>query len=186
MLGTIIRPGRPNWSYENYNPDAELQAEVASIRLPEETWVVIPNTDLYGVSDHGRVFSAGSHKVLKPAPNTWKHLSVVIVEQGRRTTRTVHSLVAQAFVPNPDGHPLIRHINDDKSNNTPTNLAWGTPMDNNADYERNLWFAIVAKSRRADLPFWARSMMTVDPQTWRPSGHRAPWPILMGPEPDLD
>lgn len=55
---------------------------------------------------------------------------------GRRLYR-VHRLVGKAFLPNPEGHPLLRHLNDVKTDNRVENLKWGTHRENMADAVRN-------------------------------------------------
>lgn len=54
---------------------------------------------------------------------------------GRRVTKTVHRLVALAFLPCGASsiRPVVRHLNGNKSDNRPANLAWGTQRDNLRD-----------------------------------------------------
>lgn len=49
----------------------------------------------------------------------------------------VHRILAQAFIPNPDNLPIVRHLNDVKTDNRLDNLAWGTVTDNEIDKVRN-------------------------------------------------
>ena len=51
--------------------------------------------------------------------------------------RYLHRMAAEAFIPNPDNLPLVRHLDDDKLNNLVDNLAWGTDSDNHWDAIRN-------------------------------------------------
>lgn len=47
-----------------------------------------------------------------------------------RTTRRVHRLVAEAFIPNPLNLPEVDHIDDVRTNNDVSNLQWITRQDN--------------------------------------------------------
>lgn len=43
---------------------------------------------------------------------------------GREKIRKVHELVAEAFIPNPEGKKHVHHINGGKLDNRAVNLAW--------------------------------------------------------------
>ncbi len=49
----------------------------------------------------------------------------------------VHRLVAETFIKNTDNKPWVLHTDDNKQNNKISNLRWGTPKENSADYIRN-------------------------------------------------
>lgn len=42
----------------------------------------------------------------------------------------VHRLVADAFLPNPEGKPCVDHISGDKSDNSESNLRWVSHKEN--------------------------------------------------------
>lgn len=66
--------------------------------------------------------------------NNAGYLMLVLCDgTGGRATKTVHRLVAEAFLPNPQGLPLVRHIDGCKTNNNVSNLAWGTYSENYQD-----------------------------------------------------
>ena len=66
------------------------------------------------------------------------YLGVVLCAEGyRRRSVRIHRLVAEAFIPNPDGLPCVRHMDGDPGNNDVSNLAWGTYADNEEDKIRH-------------------------------------------------
>ena len=44
--------------------------------------------------------------------------------------RSIHRLVAQVFVPNPEGKELVDHIDGNRTNNYASNLRWVTAGEN--------------------------------------------------------
>ena len=60
-------------------------------------------------------------------------ITVSLSQNGERWQAPVHRLVAEAFLPNPDGLPVVRHLDGDSTNNALSNLAWGTHQDNSDD-----------------------------------------------------
>lgn len=49
---------------------------------------------------------------------------VTLYKNHTRTTFSVHRLVAQSFIPNPNNLPEINHIDENKTNNHVYNLEW--------------------------------------------------------------
>ena len=90
-----------------------------------EIWVPVIGYDhRYAVSNYGRV--AGEKGLLKPYDNGYGYLIVEFRRDGKRKHLRVHRLVAEAFVPNPNGLPEVNHMDEDKHNNTAWNLEWCT------------------------------------------------------------
>ena len=86
----------------------------------------------YKVSNLGRVKSfARSYKTndgrLLSATSTRGYMYVCLTaKNGKKKSEPLHRLVAKAFVPNPNNYKEINHRDEDKRNNTATNLEWCT------------------------------------------------------------
>lgn len=96
----------------------------------EEIWKDVPGCEgKYFVSNLGRV--KGPKKILKPSISNWGYERLRIrTNLGKAISPRVHRLVAQAFIPNPEGKPEVNHIDGDKRNNRVSNLEWVTPSEN--------------------------------------------------------
>lgn len=60
------------------------------------------------------------------------YLQVCLRRQKIGKQYLVHRLVATAFLPNPDGLPVVNHKDENKENNSVENLEWCTQSYNNA------------------------------------------------------
>jgi hypothetical protein len=69
--------------------------------------------------------------------------SITLVKAGAKPKgMMVHQLVARAFIPNPKGYPLVRHLDGDRTNNRVENLAWGDDKMNANDAKgHGRWYA---------------------------------------------
>ena len=85
---------------------------------------------LYSVTLCGRVWSHISNRWLSPAKGYWGYRTVGLCKNGKVSRRTVHRLVAQAFIPNPEKLATVDHIDGNKENNSVSNLQWLSVEDN--------------------------------------------------------
>lgn len=85
-----------------------------------ETWKEIEGMPQYEISTFGQVKS--KKRKMEKILNS-KHMQVMLYDEGYKMHR-IHRLVAQAFIPNPDSLPDVRHIDGDSSNNMVNNLEW--------------------------------------------------------------
>ena len=79
----------------------------------------------------------GKVRKIHYVPNRYAMVDVCI--EGKRTTYTIHRLVALAFIPNPDNLPQVDHIDQDKHNNHVSNLRWSSHSDNQQNRANTTW-----------------------------------------------
>ena len=106
-------------------------------------WKPIKNYEgIYEVSNFGGIQSVErfivdrigrkrrlSEKLLKPITTEgYLVVSLYKIDKGKRLY--VHVLVAQAFIPNPDGKPFVNHIDRNRGNPKAENLEWVTQSEN--------------------------------------------------------
>ena len=107
-----------------------------------EIWKYVAGYEgLYQVSNKGNVYRVyrtralgrkRGGRMLKPCYTSRGYLQVNLHKNGKRKTRTVHRLVAETFLPNPNGLPQVNHRDEDKDNNNVENLEWCTSKYNNS------------------------------------------------------
>lgn len=107
-----------------------------------EVWKpVVGFESTYEVSDQGRVRSLDRMVWRPTTPFTCKGAVLKVqldgdgypkVSLGRANQRRVHRLVAEAFVPNPDGLPEVDHENTIKTDCRASNLRWCSRKANSA------------------------------------------------------
>ena len=85
---------------------------------------------LYAVNESGDVWSFRSQKFLKQYDNGHGYKMVNISVDGNVFHLRVHRLVAEAFVPNPEGKSDIDHIDNCRDNNHYSNLRWVSAKEN--------------------------------------------------------
>lgn len=100
----------------------------------QEFWKdVVGYENCFKVSNFGNVFSKRTGKLLKQRTTNSGYASIA-TKIGGRTGKAVcfkvHRLVAQAFLPNPEGKLTVNHKDSNRLNNHASNLEWMTQQEN--------------------------------------------------------
>lgn len=93
-------------------------------------WVTIPDFPNYQITKEGRVRNRLTGKERKINSSKRGYSVVSLRKDGKFYLRTIHRLLAEMFIPNPDGKPEINHIDGNKTNYSLSNLEWVTKREN--------------------------------------------------------
>lgn len=123
---------------KHYGSLAELNEEWED--APEEEWQdVLGFEELYQVSSFGNVRTIKKGEAeMSQQENRNGYMTVHLRDKGVERRAMVHRLVAEAFIPNPNGFRDVNHKNGDKSDNRVENLEWASHSDNMAHSFREL------------------------------------------------
>lgn len=105
----------------------------------EEQWKPIEGHSYYEVSNQGRVRSYKRKNkginvvphILTPRQNRCGYLYLDLRNNNQHNYKTIHRLVAKAFIPNPNNYACINHKDEDRTNNRVENLEWCNAKYNN-------------------------------------------------------
>ena len=105
----------------------------------------------YQVCRSGKVRNAKTGRVLALRPQhdgyVKVHLHITVDGQAQDSYPRVHRLVAEAFIPNPDGKDEVNHINGRRNDNRAANLEWVTRSEN----------MLAIKQRERDKEKWRQA-----------------------------
>lgn len=86
-----------------------------------------------------RIMKPRRKKIIKKDGSTEFGYEELVLSNGDvRTSKLVHRLVAQAFIPNPLQKPEVNHLDEDKGNNSVENLEWNTHEENSNHGTKNI------------------------------------------------
>lgn len=78
----------------------------------------------YEVSESGVVRRINNHHIIKPAVHKDGYHVIRIRHCGKTITEYAHRLVAAAFIPNPNEYEIVNHKDENRQNNSVSNLEW--------------------------------------------------------------
>lgn len=115
-------------------------------------WRDIPGYEgLYRVSDDGEVWSVRSKRLLRPSKHQYGYHMYMLCVKFQKRLFSAHRLVLLAFVGERPENAVIRHLNDNPTDNRLCNLAYGTQKENLADARANGFSSVGERNGTAKL-----------------------------------
>lgn len=102
----------------------------------DEIWENITGYEgAYQISNLGRIrslsrFNSTTERVLKPIINSRGYAVITLSKNNVHKIYSIHRLVAEYFIPNPEQKPEVNHIDGIKTNCNSSNLEWCTSSEN--------------------------------------------------------
>lgn len=105
----------------------------------DECFKTIDGFPRYKICVDGTIFSdVGFHYTkVQSSINSNGYPYVNLVDNNKRHSKRIHTLLAEHFLDNVNNLPYVLHRDDDKTNNSLTNLYFGTKQDNGNDMVKN-------------------------------------------------
>lgn len=99
---------------------------------------VIKGFSNYNINTEGKVFNKNGREI-KQTVNRNGYPMVKLCDNGYEKNCSVHRLVAETFIPNPENKQTVNHKDGNKLNNQIDNLEWSTYSENEKHaYDHNL------------------------------------------------
>lgn len=114
----------------------------------------------YLIYDDGRCYSLKTNRFLTPKMSV-KYPTYNLTIDGKKKQKKVHRLVAETFLPQPEGKEIVNHIDGDTYNFNLSNLEW-------VDEKENSRHAVNTGLRPAANMTINRFVGNLDGEEWRP------------------
>lgn len=119
----------------------------------KEVWRAISGYEgIYEVSNLGHVKNASRNRIMKLYENG-NYMSIRLCKGGKQKNYLVQSLVAKAFLENPNNLHRVEHIDGDTKNNSSDNLRWtgiicgvgvsDKPKSKSTNIARGIWAGMI-------------------------------------------
>ncbi len=114
-----------------------MNTETLNKLLEYTIWLPIKDYNNYEVSICGSVRNVKTKRILKQMINSNGYYIINLYKNNNMKTFKVHRLIAKAFLPNLENKECIDHCDNNKLNNTISNLRWCDLSENQHNRKLN-------------------------------------------------
>lgn len=99
------------------------------------TWVKIKRNDNYSINELGEVRNDKTGYIKSPTKNKRNGYWAVDLYRNNKSKKvTIHRLLAETFLSNPENKPTVDHKNGNREDNSLDNLRWATYSEQNSRF----------------------------------------------------
>ena len=107
----------------------------------------------YAITRDGKVWSYKRNKFLKCSDNGKGYYQINLYKNGKGKNYLIHRLVAEAYIPNPEGLPQVNHRDENPQNNCASNLEWC-----DAKYNANYGTRTERAAKKQSIPVYCEEL----------------------------
>ncbi|CAL6025518.1 HNH_endonuclease [Hexamita inflata] len=110
----------------------------------------------YSINTAGEIFDIKKNKEIKQRINNGYYKIDLFDQNNKRFTKNVHRILAETFIPNPLGLPVVNHKNRVRTDNRLENLEWTTISENcrNCEDDGEYFDELPDKSNCCEFQFY--------------------------------
>lgn len=98
-------------------------------------WKILKENENYSINEKGEIKNNITKKILSPSINKDSgYYQIDLWKDNKSRKYTLHRLVANNFIPNPENKPTVDHIDGNRLNNNVSNLRWATYSEQNSRF----------------------------------------------------
>jgi len=107
--------------------------------------IKIKDYENYTINILGEIKNIKTGRILKYSTDKDGYYKIGLSKNSVQKIYSIHRLIAQHFIPNPENKPFIDHKDNNKKNNSIDNLRWCSSLENNRNVAKKKGLSSIYK-----------------------------------------